>query len=198
MGILSAFLVNDTIALLGIPLIIYISKHIGIRPVVLLISLAFGISVGSTMTPIGNPQNLLIAILINLFLTYMILRIYFRKDLSAVDTAKTYQDKRLAMTTAVNSIDENASLSIIENPHLAKTSTVILLLTIAGFIISEFLHLLHIASIGLSEIALLGAAVLYILSGRDCKDILKNIDYSVLVFFVAMFVVSSALVFWCD
>ena len=61
MGILSAFLVNDTIALLGIPLIVYISKQVGIRPVVLLIALAFGISVGSTMTPIGNPQNLLIA-----------------------------------------------------------------------------------------------------------------------------------------
>src|SRR5215831_19461496 len=182
MGILSAFLVNDTIALLGIPLIIYISKHIGIRPVVLLISLAFGISVGSTMTPIGNPQNLLIAILINLFLTYMILQIYFRKDLSAVDTAKPYQDKRLAMTTAVNSIDENASLSIIENPHLAKTSTVILLLTIAGFIISEFLHLLHIASIGLSKSALLAAAVLYILSGKDCKDILKNRLFCAIIF----------------
>jgi Na+/H+ antiporter NhaD/arsenite permease-like protein len=93
MGILSAFLVNDTIALLGIPLIVYISKQVGIRPLVLLIALAFGISVGSTMTPIGNPQNLLIAIqsgislpfttflfrltiptLINLFLTYFILR----------------------------------------------------------------------------------------------------------------------------
>lgn len=32
MGILSAFLVNDTIALLGIPLIVYISKQVGIRP----------------------------------------------------------------------------------------------------------------------------------------------------------------------
>jgi len=212
MGILSAFLVNDTIALLGIPLIIYISKHIGIRPVVLLISLAFSISVGSTMTPIGNPQNLLIAIqsgislpfttfivhltiptMINLFLTYMILRIYFRKDLSVVDTAKTYRDKKLTMTTAVNSINENTSLSIIENPHLAKTSSVILLLTIARFIISEFLHLLHIVNIGLSGIALLGAGTLYRLSGKDRKDIFKNVDYSVLVFFAAMFVVTSAL-----
>lgn len=38
MGILSAFLVNDTIALLGIPLIVYISKQVGIRPLVLLIA----------------------------------------------------------------------------------------------------------------------------------------------------------------
>jgi Na+/H+ antiporter NhaD/arsenite permease-like protein len=206
MGILSAFLVNDTIALLGIPLIIYISKHIGIRPVVLLISLAFGISVGSTMTPIGNPQNLLIAIqsgislpfttfivhltiptLINLFLTYMILRIYFRKDLSTVEMKRT-------LSTAANSIDEETvSLSIIQNAYLAKTSAVILLLTIAGFIISEFLHLLHIADIRLSVIALLGAAALYLINGGNRLDILKNVDYSVLVFFAAMFVVTSAL-----
>jgi hypothetical protein len=33
--------------------------------------------------------------------------------------------------------------------------------TITGFIISEFLHFLHIANVGLSVIALLGAGVLY-------------------------------------
>jgi Na+/H+ antiporter NhaD/arsenite permease-like protein len=49
MGLLSAFLVNDTIAVLGIPLIVYVSNKIGIRSQVLLIALAFGITVGSTM-----------------------------------------------------------------------------------------------------------------------------------------------------
>jgi Na+/H+ antiporter NhaD/arsenite permease-like protein len=45
----------------------------------------------------------------------------------------------------------------------------------------------------LSVIALLGAAALYLVSGSDRKDILKSVDYSVLVFFAAMFVVTSAL-----
>ena len=40
MGLLSAFLVNDTIAVLGIPFIVYISRHVGIRSQVLLIALA--------------------------------------------------------------------------------------------------------------------------------------------------------------
>src|ERR671929_847390 len=92
MGLLSAFLVNDTIALLGIPLVVYVARHAGIRPVVLLLALAFGITVGSVMTPIGNPQNLLIALqsgiplpftdfilylsiptMVNLFVTYFLL-----------------------------------------------------------------------------------------------------------------------------
>ena len=169
MGILSAFLVNDTIALLGIPLIVYISKQVGIRPLVLLISLALGISVGSTMTPIGNPQNLLIAIqsgislpfttfilhltiptLINLFVTYFILRIYFKKDLKLSNTTGYIQENNISQTTVpAHFIQETRSSSIIENKRLAKISSAILLITIAGFIVSEFLHFLHIANVSL-------------------------------------------------
>jgi Na+/H+ antiporter NhaD/arsenite permease-like protein len=100
LGLLSAFLVNDTIAILGVPLAIYVTRSVRPIPIVLLIGLAFGISIGSVMTPIGNPQNLLIAIqsgidlpfitfltilaiptIINLLLTYLILKVYFRKEL---------------------------------------------------------------------------------------------------------------------
>jgi len=212
MGILSAFLVNDTIALLGIPLIVYISKQVGIRPLVLLIALAFGISVGSTMTPIGNPQNLLIAIqsgislpfitfvvhltiptLFNLFSTYFILRMYFKKDLVLLNGTRYREISHDSHTIAATPLNHEAISPIIENPRLAKISSAILLITIAGFIISEFLHFLHIASVGLSVIALLDAGALYLVSGSDRKDILRRVDYSVLVFFAAMFVVTSAL-----
>jgi Na+/H+ antiporter NhaD/arsenite permease-like protein len=196
MGLLSAFLVNDIIALMAIPLVAYISKQIGIKPVVLLIALAFGITVGSTMTPIGNPQNLLIALqsgislpfttfleflsiptVINLFLTYYILKIYFKKDLLQLSS---YQS---------NTILQNV---VIENPRLAKISIIILLVTIAGFFISEVLHFLHIFDISISVIALIGAAVLYTVSSQR-REILKSVNYSVMIFFAAMFVVTYAL-----
>jgi Na+/H+ antiporter NhaD/arsenite permease-like protein len=196
MGLLSAFLVNDIIALMAIPLIVYISKHIGIKPVVLLIALAFGITVGSTMTPIGNPQNLLIALqsgislpfttflefltiptVINLFLTYYILKIYFKKDLLQLSN---YQGSTILQNV------------VIENPRLAKISIIILLATIAGFFISEVLHFLHIFDISISVVALIGAAVLYTVSSQR-REILKSVNYSVLVFFAAMFVVTYAL-----
>jgi Na+/H+ antiporter NhaD/arsenite permease-like protein len=61
-NLVSAFLLNDTMAFLGIPLVVYVSKRIGIRSSILLIALSFGITIGSTMTPIRNPQNLLIAL----------------------------------------------------------------------------------------------------------------------------------------
>jgi Na+/H+ antiporter NhaD/arsenite permease-like protein len=197
MGLLSAFLVNDTIALMGIPLIIYISKHVGARPVIFLIALAFGITVGSAMTPIGNPQNLLVAVqsgiplpftnflkflaiptVVNLFLTWYILKIYFKKDLMLI--SHNYQD---------NTILQNVK---IENPRLAKISLVVLLATIAGFFVSEILHFLHVFDISISVVALIGAAALYASSGQR-YEILKSVNYAVLIFFVAMFVVTGAL-----
>ena len=178
-GIISAFLVNDTIALLGIPLIVHISRQISIRPTVLFIALAFGISIGSVMTPIGNPQNLLIAIksniplpfltflrwlfiptIVNLFLTYFILKVYFKEELSKVP---------------------------------AKISVIILLFTVAGFVISEVLQFLfHVVYFSISVVAVLGATALYAFS-RERRELMYNVNYSVLVFFAAMFVFTSAL-----
>jgi Na+/H+ antiporter NhaD/arsenite permease-like protein len=197
MGILSAFLVNDTIALMGIPLITYISKHLNARPVIFLIALAFGITVGSAMTPIGNPQNLLVAIqsgiplpftnflkflaiptIVNLFLTWYILKIYFKKDLMLV--SHNYLDNTMLQSVKI------------ENPRLAKISLIVLLATITGFFVSEVLHFLHVFDISISIVALIGAAVLYATSGQR-YEMLKSVNYTVLVFFVAMFVVTSAL-----
>lgn len=166
------------------------------RPNVLLIALAFGVTVGSVMTPIGNPQNLLIALqsgislplvtfmeflaiptLINLFLTFFILKIYFKKDLMHANA--TLNSKMLEG-------------HVIENPRLAKLSVVVLVATIAGFFVSEILHFVHLAEIPISIVAMAGATVLYAASSQR-REIIKKVHYTVLVFFVAMFIVTAAL-----
>jgi Na+/H+ antiporter NhaD/arsenite permease-like protein len=165
--------------------------------VVLLLALSFGVTVGSVMTPIGNPQNLLIAIqsgistpfitflihlavptIISLFVTYFILRVYYRKEISS-----KYNP---------SSIEVPEKVQLRYNPRLAKISITILLVTIAGFIISEILHFLEILNFSLSAIAMLGASAIYAIS-RERVEIVKMVDYSVLVFFGGMFVVTSAL-----
>ncbi|WP_148680837.1 ArsB/NhaD family transporter [Candidatus Nitrososphaera gargensis] len=197
MGLLAAFLVNDTIALLGIPLVVYVARHAGIRPVVLLIALAFGITVGSVMTPVGNPQNLLIAIesgilmpfttflvqlaaptIVNLFMTYAILKVYYRKEIKL-----NYQ---------LSAIELAENTDRVYSPRLAKISIAVLVATIAGFIVSEALHFLGIVEFSLSTVAMLGSAAIYAVSDQR-REIMKSVDYSVLVFFGGMFVVTSAL-----
>src|SRR3989442_10842416 len=97
-----------------------------IRPTVLLIALAMGVTIGSVFTPVGNPQNLLIALssgipnpffsflyyllpptLVCILVTYLILRVFYRKDLAMAsldglneDPKKAIKDARLARKSA--------------------------------------------------------------------------------------------------
>ncbi|MDQ1311732.1 MAG: hypothetical protein QG605_271, partial [Euryarchaeota archaeon] len=61
MGFLAALLMNDTLAIIGTPLMLYFARTLKISPKLLLLTLAFAVTIGSAMSPIGNPQNLLIA-----------------------------------------------------------------------------------------------------------------------------------------
>lgn len=198
MGALAAFLVNDTIALMGIPLAVHVARHAGIRPAVLLMALAFGITVGSVMTPIGNPQNLLIAIdsgiefpfatfllylgaptVANLFATLYILKWRFRGELAAAAG-------RSAVATEIKDDKD------VYDRRQARLAVCVTAATLAGFAASEVLHALAIADLGLSAVAMLGAGALYALSPARAQ-ILRSVDYSVLVFFAAMFVVTTSM-----
>src|SRR3989338_770169 len=61
-GAASAFLMNDTLAIIGTPLMLLLARQHRMRPQVLLLALAFAVTLGSVVSPIGNPQNLLIAL----------------------------------------------------------------------------------------------------------------------------------------
>lgn len=56
----SAFLMNDTIAICLTPLVLLIAKQLKQSSVLWLLTLCFSITLGSCLTPFGNPQNLLI------------------------------------------------------------------------------------------------------------------------------------------
>ncbi len=102
-------------------------------------------------------------------------------------------DKKTAVASGKddNGTDKD---SIVSNPLLAKISIAVLLLTISGFALSELSqYVFHFAkSFSLSVIAMLGAATLYALSSER-REILASVNYSVLVYFAAMFVFTSAL-----
>jgi Na+/H+ antiporter NhaD/arsenite permease-like protein len=93
----SALLMNDTLAVIGTALALQLAREHRIDARLLLLTLAFGITIGSVASPIGNPQNLLIAVrgpvpspfltfagalavptLLNLLLTYGVLRWRYR------------------------------------------------------------------------------------------------------------------------
>jgi Na+/H+ antiporter NhaD/arsenite permease-like protein len=61
-GVVSAFLVNDALVVIGVPLLVGVAARMRTDPKPLLFVLAFSVTVGSTATPFGNPQNLLVAV----------------------------------------------------------------------------------------------------------------------------------------
>jgi len=190
-GTLSAFLMNDTLAIVGTPLVLHYAFRHRISPKLMLLTLAFAVTIGSAMSPIGNPQNLLIALnggiadpfvaffsrllvptVINLLLAYALLRLFYRSEFAPRDLA----------------FDEEE----ITDPALArlcKASLIIIAVMIALKI--AVVSLWPDADLRLTYIALAAAAPIVLLSPRR-TEVVRKIDWPTLVFFAAMFVLMAS------
>jgi Na+/H+ antiporter NhaD/arsenite permease-like protein len=191
MGFFSAVLMNDTLAIIGTPLVLSLATKFRISPKLMLLSLALAVTTGSVMSPIGNPQNLLVAVnsgletpfvtfglylliptLISLGLAFIVLRLSFRMDFSAQpiepDMVQSAENKTI--------LPVQCSLAII------------LTLAVANIIVSFFGGKILVP---LPFIALC-AAIPVLLFGKDPVRLLKNIDWPTLVFFAAMFVLMES------
>lgn len=187
----SAFLMNDTMAIIGTPVILLLARKHKIPPKLLLLTLAFAVTIGSVTSPIGNPQNLLIAIngnitnpfvtfskflliptIINLFLAYLLLRLFYKVNFSnnlLNHSEEPIKDPRLAF--------------------LSKLSLILIILLILAKITTMFLPIR--IDIRLTYIALISALPILLLSPKRFY-IIRHIDWHTLIFFTAMFVLMES------
>jgi Na+/H+ antiporter NhaD/arsenite permease-like protein len=190
-GLLSALLMNDTLAIVGTPVMLRIAGKTGVRPKLLLISLAFSITIGSVMSPIGNPQNLLVAIngnvanpfitflrylavptLINLFLAYLLLKLFYRSH---------FKNEPL-----------NYSVDPVKDPRLARLSKVSLVIIVVLVLAKIITALLGLGiNFSLTYIALAAALPIILLSPRRL-GVIGRIDWFTLVFFASMFILMES------
>lgn len=187
MGLLSAILMNDTVAIIATPVVIAYACRFGLPPGKALLALCFAVTTGSVPSPIGNPQNLLVATYSQLPQPFLTFLVYLGLP-TAISLAVTY----LLLTYDVGegkfecSFDERQDR--IRNKNLARISRIslalIILLIVVRVITGPFL-------IPLSVIALAGAAPIIILS-RERVKIIKTIDWPTLAFFAAMFVLMQS------
>jgi len=190
-GIASAFLMNDTLAIIGTPVVILLAKKHKINPKILLIALAFSVTIGSVISPIGNPQNLLIAIngkinnpfltffryliiptIINLFLTFFMIKLFYKEHFN-------------------NGI-LNHSQEPIKDSKLANLSKNSLFLLISLVIIKILIVFFNFPfDFKLTYIALISALPIIIFSEKRIT-IIKKIDWHTLIFFGAMFILMQS------
>jgi Na+/H+ antiporter NhaD/arsenite permease-like protein len=190
-GFASAVLMNDTLAIIGTPVVLLIARKHEMPPKLLLLALAFSVTIGSVVSPIGNPQNLLIALngkiddpfgtffqwlfiptVLNLFVVYIMLRYYFRSDF--LDRPLTYSQEPI----------RNQELAFLSRFSIQMVAVLIVLkiLTVVLRFNIEF---------RLTYIALVSALPILI-GSKQRWIIIKNIDWHTLIFFASMFILMDS------
>jgi Na+/H+ antiporter NhaD/arsenite permease-like protein len=189
--VLSMFLDNVTTVVLIAPVTILISEILGMSPIPYLVTEALLSNTGGVATLVGDPPNVLIGSAAGLsftdFLVYslpivlvawagalFLLRYLFRRELA--------QPPRSA--EAVMQLNPAETLN---HPGIARRVLIVLAAAILLFFVH---HVLHIAP---SLVALGAAAVALLWIQPDINEVLKRIEWSVLIFFAALFVMVGGL-----
>lgn len=191
-GLASTFLNNVTVVVLVAPVTLLVAANLRVNPLPFLIIEILASNVGGTATLIGDPPNILIGSAANIdFLTFVanlgpitllimlglipLGWLMFRKELGV----------RRGKPLDVQSLDTSA---LISNRKLLAQSVVVLVAVIAGFLLQGVLHLEP------ATVALAGATVLMIWARRDPEEILRDIEWGTLFFFVGLFILVEGVV----
>lgn len=181
-GLLSALFLNDTIVLVFTPLVLAITGNLKQNPIPYLMALATSANIGSVATIIGNPQNIIIGTLsgisfldfsahlipvaiAGLCLNWAIIVLVYRKDFS------------------------KANFKVVTLPKLRVHRPLMLKSIIATIL------MLTALIIGVPvTIAAMGAASLVLITRRlKAERVFSEIDWALLVFFAALFIVTKAI-----
>ncbi len=181
-GVFSAVFLNDTIVLVFTPLVLDVVLTLRRNPLPYLVGLVTAANIGSVATITGNPQNMLVGIssgisfvnftlalapvaFLGLGIIWLVIVLVYRTDFRAEKFATTYH---LAPE--------------VKWPRLRKSlfATGLMLIVLIGG-----------APVPLA--AALAAAVLLITRRTNPTQVFQEIDWALLVFFSALFVVTGAL-----
>jgi len=181
-GLLSSLFMNDTICLILTPIVLRLTHKTNLNPVPYLIALATSSNIGSAMTIIGNPQNMLIGLyskipfleflrilapvtIIGLTLNFFVIRAIYRKEI----------------TNKPISVKERDPKSVIQKELLVISFIAVILLLV-------FL------SLGFSPpaVAMTLACFLILAGATKPRKALEQIDWTLLLFFSGLFIVMRA------
>ena len=183
----SAFLDNVTMVLLMVPVTISVCRILNINPVSLILAQIFASNIGGATTLIGDPPNIMIGsaagidfmtfayhmtpeIIITMAVTIVLFKFMFRKDLK----------QKPENIEKLQALDEKKE---IKDVMLLKKSAIVLGAVIVMFMLHGMLGL------EVSIIALGGAAVLLVITGKQPYIAFRHVEWPTLLFFCGLFVI---------
>lgn len=189
MGLASTLLMNDTVAILGTPLLVQVAKKRNVPFTPLLIALAFSITTASVFSPIGNPQNLLIALSLPNKTPFLL----FIKKLLLPTILSLLPIYFLTLSSLRNSTTQALNLREthpVDLP-LARLSKMALWLVLVLIIYRLFSEGLSLFPIPLFTIAIFPASLLLLFSSKR-KVLFTKLDWATLTFFASLFILMQS------
>lgn len=189
---ISMLIDNVTTLLLIVPITISVFKTLKISPIPFILAQVLASNVGGTATLVGDPPNILIGsaanidfssfiinmgptVGVSLFASLFILKFQFRK----------YLEQKPHNIEDLLSQDEKV---LIKDRSVLKKSLAVLLGVIFLFVIHGTIN------IEPSIIALSGAGILMIVAKSRPEHVLRQVDWSTLIFFAGLFIIISGAV----
>jgi Na+/H+ antiporter NhaD/arsenite permease-like protein len=181
-GVFSAFFVNDTMCLVLTPLVLEITQRLGRRPVPYLLAVAMASNIGSVATITGNPQNMMIGSFSNISYRAFAAAL---APIAAVGMLLT-----IAVLALVYREEFRAETRLIAPARPVRVNRFLMwksLIVSAGMIVFFF------AGRPVPQIAVMAGAILLVTRRIKPEKIYREIDWSLLVLFVGLFVVVAGL-----
>ncbi|RLE57130.1 MAG: hypothetical protein DRJ40_02090 [Thermoprotei archaeon] len=190
-AVVSAFIDNVTTVLLVSPVVISLCRRLGIDPRPLLLSVVFASNIGGTATLIGDPPNILIGSVAKLGFMEFIRNL---TPIVVIDFIAFIALTKLLFRswfTAYRRQVKLLGLSELHHPTRPIEKSMLKKVLIAFTIAISLFFLEDIFKYPPAIPSMIGAGVLMLLLRKsiNLEDVIKDIDWPTLVFFMGMFIV---------
>jgi len=185
MGGLAAVFSNDIVCLAAAPVLIEACRHRGLRPLPFLLGLACAANVGSAMTVIGNPQNMLIGQTLHLSFGGYLRAAWLPATLGLLATwgVIAWQFRHRWHDGETDGGGQPLPVPPPFNRWESGKGLAVAVALLAAFLLAPWPRELC---------ALAGAALILTSRRRGSRDMLGLVDWQLLVLFIGLFIVNDA------
>ncbi len=199
-AVLSAFLDNVTTVLIIIPIIIELTRGMGLDPKIYVISQAIISNIGGTATLIGDPPNIIIGskvgltfnqfivnltipVIISFIVTLLYIWLTNREKFKPIDSnlAKLFSVQLLLEKIRIEFLNTKIDKKIMIKGLTCLAITILLFVTQT------------ITKMSPGVVAVFMAMILFTISGVDVEQMMEEVEWSTLLFFAGLFILVGVL-----